>query len=455
MGRLFWKFFAILWFAQIATVAGVSAIFWAKHKQEGANPVDSSPSADFLVHCAASTLRFGGTEALRNLLKEAPFPSVFAVDASGSDLLGRRVEGKALERVRDLAARRLPGVEAVRAGSVRYLLYAEHPRDCGPACARFPLRKHRYFPVAPIVSGFFASLIFAALLARYFSSPISNLRRAFESASEGDLAARLGPSMGGRRDELADLGRHYDKMASRLGALMDGQRRLLHDVSHELRSPLARLQAAIGLARQQPERLEETLARIDRECERMDSLVGELLTLSRLEAGEMKGTREIINLDELVSTVVDDARFEAEMSGRMVSSFGVRGLLVEGDAELLHRSLENVVRNAIRHTPEGSRVTIESRPDGNEVRIAVCDQGAGVRDGEEERIFRPFYRGQGSSSGHGLGLAIAQRVVESHGGRIRAFNLADSGLCVEIFLPGYPARESSFLAASAGIGLPK
>ena len=296
-----------------------------------------------------------------------------------------------------------------------------------------------FVPVVPLVATLLASLIFAALLAWYFSKPIRNLRSAFEAVVSGNLAVRLGPVMGKRSDELADLGRNFDHMASHLNALIDGQRRLLHDVSHELRSPLARLQAAIGLVRQQPERLESSLGRIERESERMDKLVGELLTLSRLEAGVMGALDEEINLDELVSDVVADARFEAETSGHTVDFSGCGEVLVKGRAELLHRALENVVRNALRHTPEGGRVSVKVGLDagGNDVRLGVLDQGPGVADKELNAIFEPFFRGGNSpyTDGHGLGLAIARRVVEAHGGSIRAANPVGGGLCVEIVLP--------------------
>lgn len=443
MGRLFWKFFVIIWFAQITTVAGVSSIFWFKHRQQEArfsNLVDVSPPADFLVDSAASTLRFGGPGALKELLKREMHSGIFAVDPGGRDMLGRTVDPRAISMLREMVETYpdLRGLRKVEAGGSAYLLFAAIPKDCRPPCRRFVRR--RYLPVAPIIGGFFASLIFAALLARYFSTPLGNLRAAFESASGGDLGVRLGPLMGERRDEIADLGRHFDSMAAHLGALMDGQRRLLHDVSHELRSPLARLQAAIGLARQQPEKMEASLDRIERESERMDRLVGELLALSRIEAGVASGA--LINMDELVASVVEDASFEAGAAGKSVSSFGVRGLLVRGDAELLHRSIENVVRNAIRHTPDGGKVSMEVRQDGGWVRILVSDQGRGISENELEAIFMPFFRGLGSrgKDGHGLGLSIARRVALSHGGSIRAFNLPDAGLCVEILLPSAQVR---------------
>lgn len=372
MGRLFWKFFFFIWLAQLTTILAVSATFWLEHRAHG--------------------------ERLEGMDRRPPArPEHWP-------------EGRPPP----------PGKPA-------------HP-------GRPPHRPGEpFFPVVPLVATLFASLIFAALLAWYFSKPIRYLRSAFEAVVSGNLAVRLGPVMGKRRDELADLGCNFDRMASHLNAMIDGQRRLLHDVSHELRSPLARLQAAIGLARQRPEKLESSLERIERESVRMGKLVGELLTLSRLEAGVRGAMEEEINMGELVSGVVADARFEAETSGRTVEFSGCGEVLVKGNAELLHRALENVVRNALQHTPDGGKVAMGVRLDtnGNDLRLTVLDQGPGVPENELSSIFDPFFRGNVTKSidGHGLGLAIARRVVEAHGGNISASNRAGGGLCVEIVLP--------------------
>jgi two-component system, OmpR family, sensor kinase len=292
----------------------------------------------------------------------------------------------------------------------------------------------------PLAAGALVSLIFAALLAWYVARPIRNLRAAFEAAADGRLEQRLAPAMGRRRDELSDLGRDFDRMASRLKSLMDSQRRLLHDVSHELRSPLARLQAAIGLVRQQPERIEDFVARIERESGRMDTLVSELLTLSRLEAGMAGKLDETVDLGELLADVVDDARFEAVARNCQVEFNGSEVAGIQGNAELLHRAIENIVRNAVKHAPPGSRVEIDVAQSDDRVIVRVVDAGPGVDDADLQSIFAPFFRsGTGKSKnhqdGHGLGLAISQRVVEAHRGTIAAANRPSGGLCVTVSLP--------------------
>jgi signal transduction histidine kinase len=215
---------------------------------------------------------------------------------------------------------------------------------------------------------------------------------------------------------------------------MDGQRRLLHDVSHELRSPLARLQAAIGLAHQQPDRLQASLERIERESVRMDRLVGELLTLSRLEAATTLPATEPVDLVEMVDQIADDARFEA---GTVVDVDAPEPVTVSGAPDLLWSAVENIVRNAVKHGA-GGPVNVCLHPDGDLVHIEVLDNGPGIAPQHLGDVFEPFFRSnptRNNVDGHGLGLAIAKRVVETHGGRISAANRAEGGLRVTITLP--------------------
>jgi two-component system OmpR family sensor kinase len=368
---------------------------------------------------------------------------LFVTDAAGRDLLGRRVPPEALTRARVLVESeeeptmvrrvRLPGGDA-------YLLFV--PTATMPPLERFLLGVRPAPPVALFVTGAVVSLAFGALLAWYVARPIRHLRSAFESLSVGRFETRVAPLIGRRRDEVADLGRDFDGMAQQLQALTAAQRSLLHDVSHELRSPLARLQAAIGLARQSPQKLEASLDRIESEAARLDELVGQLLTLSRLEAtvaGHPLERAEQIDLIDLVASIAADAHFEAQASGRAVAFAGEGDLVAEVRGELLHRAVENVVRNAVQHTAPGTTVEVSATRQASpaELLVTVADRGPGVPEAELERIFEPFYRGaQGvPGRGFGLGLAIARRAVEAHGGRVRAANRPDGGLVIEMSVP--------------------
>jgi signal transduction histidine kinase len=309
-------------------------------------------------------------------------------------------------------------------------------RRGGPgAAAWFGLPPHvgRWLP---IVAATLASFLFAALLAWYFSRPIRALRGAFEAAAAGDLAPKFGESrMAVAGDELAELGHDFDRMSAQLRTLMEGQRRLLHDVSHELRSPLARLQAAIGLAHQQPDKIQASLDRIERESVRMDRLVGELLTLSRLDAASAPPAKEDVDLVEMVDQIADDARFEA---GARIDVDAPVPVTVRAAPDLLWSAVENIVRNAVKHGGAGSAVDVALHPEDGKVHIEVLDRGPGILDEHLGDIFEPFFRSnpaQNNVDGHGLGLAIAKRVIETHGGRIAAANRAGGGLRVTITLP--------------------
>ncbi|GAB6064531.1 sensor histidine kinase [Deferrisoma palaeochoriense] len=275
-------------------------------------------------------------------------------------------------------------------------------------------------------------------LARYLAAPVRAIREATRELAAGNLGVRVGPRLGRRRDEIADLGRDFDRMAERIQALLESHRTLLRDVSHELRSPLARLRVALELARADagPAAL-PSLERAEREIGRLDHLIGEVLTLSRLQAAAPKLRRERIDLAGLAEAIAADARFEAPDREVRVSVEG--SVEVEGDPELLRRALENVVRNAVRHTPAGGEVRVEVGAGGGEARVAVLDAGPGVPEVDLERIFEPFRRVERArergAGGAGLGLAIARSAVEAHGGRTSAENRPEGGLRVEARFP--------------------
>jgi signal transduction histidine kinase len=291
----------------------------------------------------------------------------------------------------------------------------------------------------PVIAGSIISLIFALLLAWYFSRPIRTIRESFRSIADGELDTRIGAAMGSRQDELSDLGRGFDEMAERLQSLVEGQQRLLHDVSHELRSPLARLQAVADLILQQPERIEELIARVERETTRMDQLVGELLTLARLDAGIAGSEGVPIDLNEMIATIAADAEFEIQVKHGLVEVEVPDNMVVQGHSELLHRALENIVRNAVRHSPEGGRVSIvvTEHMASRQIHIDIMDQGKGVPDAELDSIFDPFIRGSSSNTakGYGLGLAITRRIINAYSGVVTAENRNAGGLNVSIVLP--------------------
>lgn len=430
MGRLFWKFFFAFWLALLLAAVGVGTAVWL-HRQASSEAATTSPRAAMLLDSAAVVLRRGGTRVMWDVLQEweasVPRTQLFVLDANGRDLLDRSPP----EGLRQAPAASIRRVVALDGRAYTLIALEKLPPGGG---VRAP-RHEPPSPILPITMGLLASLAFSAALAWYVAKPIRHLRDALRAVSEGRLETRVQAAMGGRSDELADLGHDFDRMAQRLQAQIVAQQRLLHDVSHELRSPLARLHAAIGLARQDPAKLEATLERIERESVRLDELVGEVLTLSRLEAGTAGPSAAAIDLMEMVASIADDAGFEAAANGRGVRFSGEGEVIAMARGELLYRAFENVIRNATKHTAPGSVVEVRAGVDAGKFEVVVSDQGPGVAESDLEAIFEPFQRADSSTPGYGLGLAIARRAVESHGGRVRARNRPEGGLAVTITVP--------------------
>jgi len=277
-------------------------------------------------------------------------------------------------------------------------------------------------------------------LSRWLTSPMGSLRLAARSLAGGDLAVRVDPRVSRRADEIGQLARDFDTMAARLEHQVDAQKQLLRDVSHELRSPLARLGVALELARARAgDGARGHLDRVEREAGRLDELIGRLLSLVRLEAGEHGGEEGPVDLAALVREVVADADYEARAGGRSVTVESPDVLPYHGVAELLRSALENVVRNAVRFTREGTTVEVLLATDGAAAVVTVADRGPGVPAEALESIFEPFARVEDArergAGGAGLGLSIAARAVRLHGGSITARNRDGGGLVVEIRLP--------------------
>jgi two-component system OmpR family sensor kinase len=297
-------------------------------------------------------------------------------------------------------------------------------------------------PIEPIILAILFGPIFGLVMTWYLIAPIRRLRQGFERLAAGDLSARLAPAMGGRHDELADLARDFDVMAAQLEQSIHARERLLHDVSHELRSPLSRLQLAIGLARQDPTSARESMDRIEYEGRRLDSVVRELLSLARAESGHPPG-EDWFDLTALLESVMADARFEATSAGVTIlseldSSAGDEDApSLRGNTELVRWALDNVVRNALRFSTSGQSVHVKLAYDraGRRYVIDVVDEGPGAPEAALPTLFEPFVRANESSPGFGLGLAVAKRAVTAQGGTIEASNRKGAGLGVRITLP--------------------
>ncbi|RAT14916.1 histidine kinase [Lonsdalea populi] len=300
-----------------------------------------------------------------------------------------------------------------------------------------PLQRYLHIPGPILWIGAISGLLFSAMMAWNLARPLNQLRAGFGQVAQGDLSVRLLPAMRRRHDEISEVARDFDSMVERLEVLVSAREQLLHDVSHELRSPLARLQLAIGLARQNDSHVESSLQRIEREAERMDKMIGELLTLSRTENAAIN--EEYFDLLGLVNAVVNDARYEGQVPGVeiILNSGEYEDYTIKGMAELMRRAFDNIIRNALRFSSQGQTVTVTLRQSEREWFIDVADRGPGVEKGKLSSIFDPFIRidSPQSGKGYGLGLAIARKAVLAHGGRIEAMNQESSGLLIRISLP--------------------
>ncbi len=443
MSRLFWKIFLSFWLAMILIV-GVFA--WVSHALN--LRLEGAPMPERLAfvlrsnaETAAGVLRRGGREGLARWLRRGRFPRmsrVFVFDAKGFELLNRPLP-RPFEHLREI------GEPPNRVFSDRY--YALSARDATDHYYR--IAAISTLPPGPLFSvgregvllrlaiAFSVSALICVLLARSIARRVNRVRWAAREISDGNLGARVGSQAGGN-DELADLAGDFDRMADRLASALDGQRQLLRDLSHELRSPLARLQVATELARKRFAREPAPeLDRIEQEAERLNELIGEILHLAREGQDERPLKRERTDLAALLEALVERNRIEA--GALRIELAAPESLEIEIDPQLIERALENVLRNALRYAPPESAVQVSLAATEGGVELGIADGGPGVAEDELEHIFKPFYRIGSArdrlSGGYGLGLAIARSAIERHQGRISARNRPGGGLEVRIVLP--------------------
>lgn len=451
MTRLYLRLFIAFWLVVVLTISAVLVVnIQLAHLQQDER-VESERAAQLregLAAGAATALAQGGEPALVRWLEAAERRArrlnLYVIDAEGRELSGREVPRAARGLYRRWqrsgtlpeGGRRGQFAHALSHQQSDYLLmvYVQPP----PALLRVlgPVGPWGLFLMGITISG-----LMCLWLAWQLSRPIQDMRVAGRALGQGDLAARVPAEHAQRRDELGELARDFNSMAERIQHLLANQRQLLRDVSHELRSPLARIQVAMTLARDagEPTRRDEYLARIEADMERLNMLISQILTYSRLTDID-EPRPEPVDVHELLEHVSASAELEGAPRRITVTLASRPGLRVQADAELLHSALENVVRNAIRHAPDDSTVEITCRLTAEgECSITVRDQGPGVPEEMLERMFEPFVRlsperGE-TSPGGGIGLAIARRAMSRHGGQVLAANRADGGLEVTLTLP--------------------
>ncbi|MBN9144337.1 MULTISPECIES: ATP-binding protein [unclassified Novosphingobium] len=448
MRSIFSRIFLSFWLAMAliaASAVGVTvAVAWAR--AEALEAFD--PGA--LLRGASRAWRAGGDAGLRQwLAREARRDGnimVFVLDAQGRDMLGRAVS---LRLRPDQAAADSPPAPPTTPGFMRrrshVLLFSPLPggrwrlvAGWSGATAFDVLGSYDVW----VAMGLLALGVSGAMawwLARQISHPVVALQASARRLAEGDLGARPEDWLMARRDELGSLAAEFTTMAQKLQQQLVSKDELLRDISHELRSPLTRLRVAAALARQNAGDLETHLARVERDIDRLDRIIGDTLRFSAMNTPGRQLDRQLVDLAELLGEAVDDARIEAEQRRIALHLTAPDGIAMPCDPDLLRRAFDNVLRNAIRHSGEGEAIaiTLETGPD--RICIAMADRGEGVPEEALERIFEAFYRvdkARGAQSGGaGLGLAITARIAALHGGTVAADNRPGGGLIIRFVFP--------------------
>jgi two-component system sensor histidine kinase CpxA len=339
--------------------------------------------------------------------------------------------------------------------SKKYVLIAELPRRTTGLFRGTAGQQLLRWTIAILISG-----LVCYALTLYLIRPVLRIRSAASSIAAGDFSARAAPNLAQRADEMGDLVRDFNQMAERIERLMETQQQLLRDISHELRSPLARLTVALEIARKWAgKEASDALNRIELESERLNEMIGRLLTLARINSLVDPPQHSNISLRPLLDQIAQDANFEAASKSCRVQVSGANDCEIKGSQELLHSAIENVVRNAVRHTPAGSMVRVQLDCGEKRSHVTISDEGSGVPEAELNKIFRPFYRlsdaREHRSGGTGIGLAITQQVARLHGGSVVARNAEPHGLVVEFDLPCNAGHQALTASNQASRLVPK
>jgi signal transduction histidine kinase len=446
MGRLFRKIFLTFWATILLISLGVAWGVSTYLEEYGQSrwQAQFEQEANTRLEALSVMLEHSGLREARQLMRQLGPGSGIAIQVTDSN--GRRVMGRPPrpDQIQSPEDKQLTRSITAANGESYHLsaqMRATHPGDKPPGAFRNPFRARDPWIMALRISiALLVSAAVSAWLAWYLTRPVKILQAASRALADGDLDVRVGHRIK-QRDEIADLGEDFDRMAERLQTLLLSQRQLLSDISHELRSPLARLRVAVQLAASKTGDLPE-LERIEKEVCRLDELVGEVLSLARMEATDTYPLDDYVELSSLLEHIVADANFEAQTRNCHIELHTDGEYPLQANAELLRRALENIVRNAVHYTATNTtvRVSLEAcKTDSSSVTISVIDQGEGVPEKHLQNLFEPFFRLQAArdrkTGGFGLGLAIAARSFKLHGATIRASNLATAGLCIAVDLP--------------------
>ena len=446
MHSLFLRIFLLFWVAMALIVGSSIATTYTITAREF-DPPDAQRRPSAAIQ-ASEVLGEGGIGALKRWLSSNKDSVVdrelYIVGPDGAEILGRHLPESAVRRLEYVNREGTPGAtgnfrpsrvapQIVAADGSTYTVLFTPRRPSIFGALSLPAISLTILVIALVVSA-----LTSWWLAEHLTAPIRRIQAGARALASENLDVRVSAGLEDRHDELAVLARDFDAMADQLRANRAATTQLLRDISHELRSPLARMRVALGLARQPPADFVRQLDRLEKEIERLDSMIGQVLKLARLQGTDVLGIRKSFDFDEMLDEVALDANFEGAIRNCQVNLRGAAKVAIVGNRELMSSAIENVLRNAVRYSPQGRSVEI-SVIRGAGLDIVIRDHGPGVPPAALERIFEPFYRVAESrdrdSGGEGIGLAITSRVMQAHGGTAKATNAAGGGLEVRLSLP--------------------
>lgn len=453
--NLFWKIFLWFWLATLITLATIIFLYSMTSKDTRLVPIVAEESELLRQTAITVQLRHVIEEYQNGLLLQPSgvkkeLDNTFIINNQGYEISGKDVpeviyQLSAYYKQRNRAATvtinnySFSGPEIVFSRGQYYLLFIKQKSQ--QHFSTLITQFYHSISIWQLLAALGISFLVCFALAWYLTRPIQQLQRATKAIAKGDLQARAKDFIGKRSDEFHDLAEDFDLMADRINRIIMSQKRLLSDVSHELRSPLTRMQIAASLAQKHTtSECANHINRIEVEVERLDELIGELLQVAALERGHQHNNPDTFVVNDLLDVIISDAQFEATANNKeVVLSEDNPTINFTGFYNLLARAVENIIRNAIRHTPDNTKITVQIKNAGRQFLIIITDQGQGIEEAHLEKIFEPFYRPtearERSSGGTGLGLTIAKRGVEVNGGRIAAENAPNGGLQVTITLP--------------------
>lgn len=448
MRKLYWKIFLSFWLATILIIL-TTAWVTSEIAQKSSIPAHQQVFMDSYANAAIITYETGDVGALKQWLAqigESKQMALFLLSSEGDIISNKSPPPVIINISRDLIRSRLD-LGMLRRGNlvVSHEIISTSGRAYRlAALSNKPMSNFITIPWAGLTIrltiAIFISGMICYLLSLYLTQPLRFLSLAARSLGKGQLNTRVGTLKGHYRDEIANLSQDFDRMAEQLETLVYSKERLLQDISHELRSPLARLQIAIELGRKKASHLaEQELNRMEVECLRLNGLIEEILQFARLDKSAETVIKEMTSINHLLQEIISDANYESQSSRVVFNSSSDFNLRI--DPRLIYRAIENIVRNALHYSPKDGSIFITTQVNALQTRLILTieDQGPGVPEEQLENIFNPFYRVDTSrekkTGGYGLGLAIAEKAVLLHHGKVYAANKPEGGLKVSVELP--------------------